>query len=100
VFDVAVDVRPSSPTFGRWHGIELSADNGISFYIPHGFAHGFVTLCDETDVLYQMAEPFVAEAAAGFRWDDPTVAITWPLVPEIVSERDKALPSIEEAGLD
>ena len=61
VFDVAVDVRQGSSTVGRWHGIELSADNGIALYIPSGFAHGFVSLGDETDLIYQMAEPFVTE---------------------------------------
>lgn len=97
VFDVAVDVRPGSSTFGRWHGLELSAANGIAFYIPAGFAHGFITLSDDADLIYQMAEPHVAAAASGFRWDDPAVAISWPMAPVVISSRDKALPNLAEA---
>ncbi|RDI54840.1 dTDP-4-dehydrorhamnose 3,5-epimerase [Microvirga subterranea] len=91
-FDVAVDVRPDSTTFGRWFGIEISVENGVAIYIPRGFAHGFVALEDETDLFYQMAEPFVPAAAAGFRWDDPDVGIEWPTSPAVISERDASLP--------
>jgi dTDP-4-dehydrorhamnose 3,5-epimerase len=99
VYDVAVDVRPGSATLGRWIGLELSAESGIAFYIPQGFAHGFVTLEDASDLVYQMAEPFVAEASAGFRFDDPDVGINWPLAPTVMSDRDRALPSLSETFL-
>jgi dTDP-4-dehydrorhamnose 3,5-epimerase len=92
IFDVAVDLRGGSPTQRRWHGVELSADNRLAFYIPPGLAHGFQTLSDDAEVLYQMGNPYVPEAARGVRWDDPAFAIQWP-EPDgerIVSERDRA----------
>jgi len=92
IFDVAVDLRGGSPTLRRWHGVELSADNRLAFYIPPGLAHGFQTLSDDAEVLYQMGNPYVPEAARGVRWDDPAFAIQWP-EPDgerIVSERDRA----------
>lgn len=99
IFDVIVDLRPASATFGQWYGAELNEDNGHALYIPQDFAHGFVTLRDETDVAYQMAEPFEASAAAGFRWNDAEVAIAWPLDPTLISERDSALPPLKNLGL-
>jgi len=99
IFDVIVDLRPSSATFAHWYAAELTQENVHALYIPKGFAHGFVTLRDETDVVYQMAEPFVASAASGFRWDDSDVAIDWPLEPRVVSERDAALPALKDLGL-
>jgi len=94
VFDVAVDLRAGSPTHARWHGVELSAENRLAFYIPPGLAHGFQTLSDDAEVLYQMGHPYVPDAARGVRWDDPAFAIRWPDVdrPRIVSERDSAYP--------
>lgn len=94
IYDVAVDLREDSPTFRRWHGLELSAANRLAFYIPAGLAHGFQTLSDEVEVLYQMSAPYVPESARGVRFDDPTFAIEWPLVAgeRIVSERDRAFP--------
>lgn len=94
VFDVAVDLRAGSPTLCGWHGVELSAENRLAFYIPPGLAHGFQTLSDDAEVLYQMGHPYVPEAARGVRWDDPAFAIEWPDVdgPRIVSERDSAYP--------
>lgn len=92
IFDVAVDLRMDSETRGQWYGIELSADAFQQLYIPHGFAHGFVTLEDDTEVDYQMAEPFEAAAVCGFHWQSPQVAIAWPVVPLIVSEADQKLP--------
>ena len=99
IFDVMVDLRPSSPTYGHWYGAELTQENAHALYIPNGCAHGFITLRDETEVVYQMAEPFVASAASGFRWDDPEVAIEWPLEPTVVSKRDAALPPLKSLGL-
>jgi dTDP-4-dehydrorhamnose 3,5-epimerase len=94
IFDVAVDLRPDSPTFQRWHGVELSVDNGLALYIPESFAHGFQTLREETEVLYQMGHEYVPEAARGVRFDDPVFAIEWPDLDgeRIVSERDRSYP--------
>lgn len=97
VFDVAVDLRPDSSTFGRWHGAELTAENGRSLFIPTGCAHGFQTLCDETEVQYQISAPYVPESARGFRWDDPQIAIRWPGAPaggRTLSERDASHPDL------
>jgi dTDP-4-dehydrorhamnose 3,5-epimerase len=97
IFDVAVDLRPDSPTLRRWHGVELSADNRRAFYIPAGLAHGFQTLIDGAEVVYQMADPFVPEAARGVRWDDPAFGIEWPR-PEgerTISEKDRTYPPFE-----
>ena len=93
VFDVMVDLREGSSTYGRWHGEELTADNRIMLYIPKGFAHGFQSLVDNTDVDYEITPAFVPGAAAGFRFDDAALAINWPIADLIISERDKALPS-------
>lgn len=92
VFDVIVDIRNSSPTRGRWLGFELSSDNGQALYIPGGFAHGFLTLENQTDVLYQITDTFHADAADGFAWNDPTVAIKWPRTPTIISAADQSRP--------
>jgi len=78
VFDVALDLRPDSPTFCRWFGLELSASNRLSLYIPKGFAHGYQTLADATEVLYHMTGAYVAEASRGVRWNDPVFGIQWP----------------------
>ncbi len=88
IFDVAVDLRPSSPTYCKWFGVELSAHNRKGLYIPRGCAHGFMTLEDDTDVNYLMGQSFVADLARGARWNDPTFAITWPHPPLIINERD------------
>lgn len=92
IFDVMVDLREGSATYGQWHGEELSAENRLMFYIPKGFAHGFQCLIDDTEVDYEITPAYVAGAAAGFRFDDPKLAINWPVVPMIVSERDRMLP--------
>lgn len=94
IFDVALDLRGDSPTYCRWHGLELSAENGLALYIPAGLAHGFQTLSDDCQVLYQMGHRYVPEAARGVRYDDPSFAIEWP-TPQgerIVSERDASYP--------
>src|ERR1700733_8406638 len=92
IFDVMVDLREGSPTYGQWHGEELTADNRLMLYIPKGFAHGFQSLVDNSEVEYEIMTPRVPEAAAGFRFDDPRLAINWPVADMIVSERDKMLP--------
>jgi dTDP-4-dehydrorhamnose 3,5-epimerase len=94
IFDVAVDLRPDSPTHRDWHGVELSAENRLAFYVPAGLAHGFQTLTDDSEVLYQMGDPYVPEAARGVRFDDPAFEINWP-EPDgerTVSERDVGYP--------
>jgi dTDP-4-dehydrorhamnose 3,5-epimerase len=88
IFDVAVDLRPQSPTYRRWIGLELSADNRRALYIPPGCAHGFITLEDECEVAYQIGEDYVAELARGVRWNDPAFAIAWPIEPTMMAERD------------
>jgi dTDP-4-dehydrorhamnose 3,5-epimerase len=94
VFDVAVDLRPDSPTYRDWHGVELSAENRLAFYIPAGLAHGFQTLTENSEVLYQMGNPYVLEAARGVRFDDPAFEIQWPepAGKRTVSERDAGYP--------
>lgn len=99
VFDVAVDVRPDSMTRGRWHAVELSADNRRSVYIPAGFAHGFQTLCDDTEIMYHISASYRHDAARGVRWDDPEIAISWPPARQrIISERDASLPYLAAVG--
>ncbi len=98
IFDVAVDLRPGSPTLHRWIGVELTARTGRALFIPAGVAHGFQTLEDETEVFYQMTEFYHGEAARGARWDDPAFAITWALPDPILSERDLTHPPVERGG--
>ena len=93
IFDVAVDLRPDSPTHTAWFGAELSAENGHALYIPAGLAHGFQTLQDASEVLYMMGHEYVAPAATGVRWNDDVFAIAWPEVAErVISSRDQAYP--------
>ncbi|MGJ3263435.1 MAG: dTDP-4-dehydrorhamnose 3,5-epimerase [Salinarimonas sp.] len=99
IHDVIVDVREGSPTRGRWHALRLDAASRRALYVPKGVAHGFVTLVDETEVLYQMTTPYVAEAATGLRWDDPLLAIDWPVTEPILSERDAAWPLLDAKDL-
>lgn len=92
VWDVVVDLRDGSPTRLRWHAVELSARNRLALYVPEGFAHGFQTLQDDTEVLYQMSESYRPDLARGVRWDDPTLGITWPVSDPVISERDRTYP--------
>lgn len=92
VFDVAVDLRPSSPTRGRWVGETLSAQNGVGLFVAAGLAHGFQTLEDDTDVLYQITPAFRPGHGAGVRWDDPAFGIAWPIPSPLLSGRDAAYP--------
>ncbi|TAD82681.1 MAG: dTDP-4-dehydrorhamnose 3,5-epimerase [Sphingomonadales bacterium] len=90
VFDVAVDLRASSPTFGQWTGVELSAENKRMFWVPEGFAHGFLTLEDDTDFLYKCTAPYAPQNEHTLAWDDPAVGIDWPEIgmAPLVSEKD------------
>jgi dTDP-4-dehydrorhamnose 3,5-epimerase len=94
-FDVIVDLRAGSPTYGRWHGEELSVDNRVMLYVPKGFAHGFQTLIDDTEIDYEITPAYVPEAARGIRFDDPSLAINWPVPDRIVSLRDAALTTMQ-----
>lgn len=96
VFDVAVDLRAGSPTFLRWHGIELSERNGLQFFVPEGFAHGFQTLTDEAEILYLDSAAWNPELERGLRYDDPRLAIGWPLPVTLVSEKDRNTPLLTD----
>lgn len=97
VFDVIVDLRKDSKTFGQWWGIELSSDNRHALYIPKGFAHGFQTLADASELFYQISVPFVAEAARGLAWDDAALDIEWPDINNATtSERDRSHPLLRD----
>lgn len=92
IWDVIVDLRPDSPSFKRWHGVELSAANRRALYVPEGLAQGFVTLADNSEVFYVMSQSYRPDAARGVRWDDPAFGITWPIADPHLSERDRDLP--------
>ena len=95
IWDVIVDLRAGSPTYGRWTAVTLSAETRAQLYIPAGFAHGFQSLTDGAEVLYHIAVPYRAELQAGVRWDDPDLAIPWPdPAAAILSDRDRALPAL------
>lgn len=93
VYDVILDLRPDSFTYGQWMAIELSAENRRMIYIPEGFAHGFQTLADATEVLYHISRPFNPLNARGVRWDDPAFGIHWPLPVSVLSPRDMSFPT-------
>ena len=95
IFDVALDIRPSSPTFKKWAAVVLKADASNMFYIPEGCAHGFLTLADETEVFYQISEFYHPESGRGVRWDDPAFGVEWPARVEVISDRDRTYPNIE-----
>jgi dTDP-4-dehydrorhamnose 3,5-epimerase len=90
VFDVAVDLRENSSTFGKWVGVELTADNKRMFWVPEGFAHGFLTLSDDTDFLYKCTAPYAPQSEHTLAWDDPAVGIEWPVsgLSPIISDKD------------
>ena len=96
VFDVVVDIRKDSPTFGQWEGIILSAQNFKQVYIPVGFAHGFLVLSDRAEFLYKCSEYYAPEEEGGVRWNDPDIAVNWPAESPILSEKDKCLPFLRE----
>lgn len=92
IFDVAIDLRPDSPTFRRWLGVRLDAATLSALFIPEGCAHGFLTLAPDTDVLYHISRTFEPGWGRGVRWNDPAFAIEWPARPEVISERDAGYP--------
>lgn len=93
IYDVAADIRPESPTFGRWVGVELSAENRRQLWVPEGLAHGFLVLSELAEVLYKTTEFYAPGCEKCIRWDDPTLAIRWPLAdPPVLSPRDEAAP--------
>ena len=95
IWDVVVDLRPDSPTFGKWQGFELTAANYRALSVPKGFAHGFQTLADDTEVFYQISTFYAPEAAAGYRYDDPAFAIEWPLPVAAISPKDLEWPRFD-----
>lgn len=98
IWDVAVDIRHGSPTYGQWQAAELSAENGHQLYIPAGFAHGFVTLQPDSEVAYKASALYAPETEGGLRWDDPALGINWPLPSSgaIVSDKDTVLPRLAD----
>jgi dTDP-4-dehydrorhamnose 3,5-epimerase len=89
IYDVILDLRPTSPSYRKWFAVELTAANRKMVYVPQGFAHGFQSLADDTEVFYQISESYRPELARGVRWDDPQFAIKWPVRKPIISERDR-----------
>jgi dTDP-4-dehydrorhamnose 3,5-epimerase len=100
IYDVVVDLRPGSPTRFDHLGIELTAENRRAIFVPAGFAHGFVTLVDQTDVYYHMGSHYVPHAARGLRWDDPFLAIDWPITPSIMSVADRSYADLDPRTFD
>lgn len=92
VFDVAVDLRPGSPTMGTWQAWEIDDSNRFAVYLPEGIAHGFLTLEPRSELTYHISTSYRPQAARGISWDDPSLAITWPTSPVVVSDRDNSLP--------
>lgn len=96
VFDVAVDIRKDSSTYGKWIGVTLTADRKNMFYIPEGFAHGFCALEDDTHMIYSCTSEYSPEHERGLRWDDPALGITWPMDKPIIADRDANFPTLEQ----
>jgi dTDP-4-dehydrorhamnose 3,5-epimerase len=100
IYDVMVDVRPESPTRGQWVAAELTPDNRSMLYVPEGFAHGYQTLVDDTEITYLASRSYVAAAATGVRFNDPAFAIEWPLPVAVVSDADRNWPDFEHRDVD
>jgi dTDP-4-dehydrorhamnose 3,5-epimerase len=97
IFDVAVDVRPGSPTFGQWAGATLTAEGGEQLFVPRGFAHGYCTLVDDTELFYKVDGLYAPQTEGGVLWNDPDVGIAWPLDEEpVLSDKDKVLPRLKD----
>jgi dTDP-4-dehydrorhamnose 3,5-epimerase len=99
IYDVALDLRPASPTYKEWVAVELTAENRLALYIGKGFAHGFQTLVENTEVLYQNSEFYHPECARGVRWNDPACSIRWPLEPVNLSEKDQTYPDLDQCAI-
>ena len=95
VYDCVVDLRESSPSFKGWFAAELTAENGLALYVPEGFAHGFLTLEEGSEVLYQMSAPYVPASARGVRWDDPAFGIDWPGPVQVINDRDRSFADFD-----
>jgi dTDP-4-dehydrorhamnose 3,5-epimerase len=97
LFDVILDIRPDSPTFGKWYGTELTSENRTMMYVPRGFAHGFMTLQENTEVLYMVSAFYAPELERGIRYNDPGFNIQWPVNPVEISDKDKNWPNFDPA---
>jgi dTDP-4-dehydrorhamnose 3,5-epimerase len=95
IFDVIVNLRPQSPSYLRWQGFELTEENRKAIYVPKGFAHGFQTLADNTEIVYQISEFYAPNSAGGYRYDDAAFRIAWPLPVTVISERDLSWPAFK-----
>ncbi len=98
LWDVIVDLRAGSPTFGRWTAATLSAENKLALHAPAGTAHGFITLEPDTEAVYMASAPYTPSHDSGLRWDDPEIGIEWPMTPVVISEKDASLPGFAEAA--
>ena len=96
IFDVAVDIRRGSPTFGQWTGVRLSSQNHKQIFVPEGFAHGFIVLSETADVIYKCTDLFTPGDAYGIMWSDPSIAIDWPIDSPILSAKDKQNPNLSD----
>ncbi len=99
IFDVAVDIRADSPTFRRWVGAELSEENSLMLYIPPDFAHGFVVLSDETEIIYKCTNEYSPADERGIIWNDPDINITWPVKEPVLSDKDAKNPPLRDADI-
>lgn len=90
IYDVIIDLRRESPTYSKWFGVELTAENRRMLYVPEGFAHGYLTLVPESEVFYQVSEFYAPNSERGIRWDDPAFDIRWPITPRLISQKDRA----------
>ena len=97
IYDVILDLRRGSQTFLQWLSVELTAENRRALYVPKGFAHGFLTLENDSEIFYQMSEFYVPESSGSLRWNDPLVGIEWPFQPRVISQKDEALPDFDPA---
>jgi dTDP-4-dehydrorhamnose 3,5-epimerase len=97
ILDVAVDFRLGSPTFAKWVGVQLTADNGRQLLVPKGFLHGFVTLTDDTEVQYKCSDAYAPECDGAVRWDDPEIGIDWGVVAPVLSDKDARAPLLKDA---
>lgn len=100
IYDVIVDLRPESPTYLKSFGVELTESNRTALFVPREFAHGYVTLTDNTEIGYQVSAAYAPGAEGGLRWDDPALGVEWPVQPTILSAKDAAWPLLSEQALD